>query len=52
MIFDAKSNEKKETDLLIGKGTLNVLSTLKKAVNKPLPIVIDLYYDFDDKTAG
>jgi len=28
------------------------MATLKKAIKKPLEIVIDLFYDFDNKIAG
>lgn len=41
-----------ENEVLIGKGTYNIITALKKAISNPLPIVIDLIYDFDNKVAG
>ena len=50
-IIDANRNPK-EQDLLVGQGSMNEMATLKKAIKKPLEIVVDLYYDFDNKIAG
>ncbi|KAL4479847.1 hypothetical protein ABPG74_020363 [Tetrahymena malaccensis] len=49
--YDALKNEK-EIDLLIGKGKLNILSVLKKAIHSPQDISVDLVYDFDNKLAA